>query len=182
MNKRELRKLIRSMDKGREARASESAAICRRILASIVYRQADIIGGYMPLAHEADVTPVLAHALACGKTVALPLCQEAPHMTLRKVTSLSQLVTGAYGIPEPPEDAQVIPVESIQLLLVPLEGIDHAGYRLGKGGGYFDCLLANAGAISVGCALSWQILPHVPREPWDCPLTARADMNGISFY
>lgn len=182
MNKRQLRAQLRLCHEGREARDLQSTEICRHILNYPEYMDARIVGGYMPLPHEADITPVLLDALEKGKTLALPLCGEAPHMTLRAVSSMEELVPGAYGIPEPKADAPVIPVEEVDLLLVPLEGIDRAGFRLGKGGGYYDCLLSGAEVLTVGCAMSWQWMEQLPRESWDKPLSACADMVGIHFF
>lgn len=177
-----LRRHIRSLDPGREARERESAAICAHILQSPWYREARVIGGYMPLPREADITPVLLDALAAGKTLALPLCGDAPHMTLRHVASLEELIPGAYGIREPREDSEIIAVDALDLLLVPLEGIDPRGMRLGKGGGYYDCLLSGRRPNTMGCALSWQRVERVPAQPWDMPLTACAHRDGVEYY
>ena len=136
----------------------------------------------MPLKREADITPVLEHALQSGKTLALPLCGPAPQMTLRRVESLASLHSGAYGIPEPAAESEIIPVEQIDLLLVPLEGIDGSGMRLGKGGGYYDCLLDGKTVPTMGCALSWQWTERVPAQAWDRPLMACADRDGIRVF
>lgn len=165
-----------------EMRADESERICRHIIASRWYRKAQVIAGYVPLKWEADITPVLQHALASGKTLALPLCGTAPHMTLRRVTALEELHPGAYGIPEPSAEAEIIPPEEVQLLLIPLEGIAEDGTRLGKGGGYYDRLLAGCDAYAMGCALSWQRVERIPREEWDRPLCACADRDGIREF
>ncbi len=156
--------------------------ICRHILESEWYRGAQVIGGYVPLKWEADVTPVLRHALESGKTLVLPLCESAPRMTLRRVTSLAELTPGAYGIPEPGEDTERMEVDAVQLLLVPLEGIDPCGMRLGKGGGFYDCLLAGSQVRTMGCALSWQQTEHVPADPWDRPLAACATASGVRIF
>lgn len=163
-------------------RNRESALLCEHILASSVFQNAQVIGGYMPLTREVDVRPVLAAALHQGKTLVLPLCDQAPHMTMRKVVSLEELCIGTYGIPEASPDTPIISPEKIDLLLVPLEGIDHDGFRLGKGGGYYDRLLSLADIPTVGCALSWQWTEHVPREPWDKPLCACVDHTGIHWF
>ena len=133
--------------------------------------------------HEADVKGVLIAAFAQGKTVVMPLCGPAPHMTLRRINSLDELQTGRYGIPEPPACAPVIDIQDVEMMLVPLEGIDPAGYRLGKGGGYYDCLLSKSDAYTIGCALTWQlVMDDVPRDAWDMPLSACADMYGLKEF
>ena len=181
-SKKECRRYIRSLFKGADIRAAESDIICRYIMESRIYKEASIICGYIPLAHEADITPVLANALVTGKTLALPLCGKAPLMSFRKITDLSELSPGAYGIPEPPAHASIILSEQIDLLLVPLEAIDHEGYRLGKGGGYYDHMLTSFAGCSLGCALSWQLINRVPRDLWDCPLSAGVSSAGIKEY
>lgn len=182
MSKQELRAYLRSLHRGQAARDAESEKLCRHILESEWFRHARVIGGYMALPREADVTPVLAEAIRQGKTLALPLCGDAPQMTLRRVASLEELAVGAYGILEPAAKLDVIPVRDVDLLLVPLEGIDRNGFRLGKGGGYYDCLLAENPVRTIGCALSWQWTEDVPHDPWDIPLTACADHAGIHHF
>lgn len=182
VSKRDMRATIRAAFQGAEARERESLALCRHLLESPLYKSAWVIGAYMPLPREADVTPVLQSALMDGKSLALPLCSEPPRMTLRKVSSMAELHKGAYGILEPAADTPVIPVDEVDLLLVPLEGVDRDGFRLGKGGGYYDCLLAQSDVMTIGCALSWQWVEKVPREPWDKPLRACADHEGIHYF
>lgn len=181
-SKAALRRSLRAAHEGPAARAAQSEAVCRAILQSPEYRAARVIAAYVPLKWEADVTPVLQDILATGRTLALPLCEAAPRMTLRRVTSLDELIPGAYGIPEPPADADVIAPSALGLLLVPLEGVDSSGMRLGKGGGYYDCLLAAADIPTLGCALSWQQCESIPADEWDRPLRACAFPGGVTRY
>lgn len=182
MDKRALRKAVRLAFPGKEARDAQSAAICRHVLANDAYRRAAVVGGYMPMAHEADVTPILLDALAGGKVLALPRCARPPEMTFHRVQSLQELIPGAYGLPEPSADAPVIPTGEIELLLVPLEAIDRRGMRLGKGGGYYDRLLEDAGPVTLGMALAWQWVEQVPADSWDKALQGAADAEGIRWW
>ena len=133
MNKQEARTWLRAQHQGDVARDRESRLLCEHILRSSINKEAKVVGGYYPMRREADVLPILTDALRQGKMLALPLCEEAPIMTMRRVATLEELQPGAYGIKEPAASAAIIPPEEIDLLLVPLEGIDHAGWRLGKG-------------------------------------------------
>ena len=174
-----LRQAIRAAWPGQARQDEESAAICRHLTAWAPFRQAEVVGGYMPMAQEADITPLLKAVLASGRALALPRCGQPPEMTFHRVLSLGELLQGRWGIPEPREDAPVIPPEALSLVLTPLEGTDAQGRRLGKGGGYYDRLLASTRALAVGVALSWQIVPRVPVDPWDKPLDALADAAGV---
>lgn len=173
---------MRAAYPGAQARERESREASRNILACDMYQRARVVGGYIPMKHEADITPVLRDMLASGRRLCLPLCGERPHMTFHLVSSLNDLIPGAYGIPEPRHDTPVVPVSSIDLLLTPLEAVDPSGMRLGKGGGYYDCLLSQGGVTSLGCALTWQWTEHVPSDEWDVPLTACADARGVVIF
>lgn len=174
-----LRRAIRAAWPGEERRRAESAILCRHLLAWEPFCRARVVGGYIPMTHEADITPLLREVLASGRVLALPRCGQMPEMAFHQVGSLEELTLGRWGIPEPGESAPVIPPEALSLILVPLEGIDRRGYRLGKGGGYYDRLLAHTHAATVGVALSWQTVPRVPTAPWDKPVAALADIHGV---
>lgn len=92
---------------------------------------------------------------------------------------MSSLTRGRWGLLEPPEDAEEAP--SLPLLIVPLEAVDPFGTRLGKGGGYYDRLLADFTGVSVGAAMDWQWVEKLPRERWDAPLDAVADAEGVHW-
>ena len=182
MTKDEVRRALRAASPGKEARDQESRMLCAHIMAWEPYRRAQLVGGYMPLPWEADVTLVLQDALRRGKTLALPRCMAEGRLCFHRVESLASLRRGAYGLMEPEENAPVVGEKEIDLLLVPLEGISPSGVRLGKGGGYYDRLLASCPALTLGAALSWQWTEDMPREGWDIPLHACADAEGIHRF
>lgn len=182
MEKAALRRQVRALWQGKERRDWESECLCAHVLAWPAYARASCVAAYMPLAREANVTPVLADCLKRGKTLLLPRVESAGQMTLRRVTAWSQLRPGAFGLLEPGEEAETISPEMVELVLVPLEAVDEHGVRLGKGGGYYDRMLANCHALTLGAALSWQWVARVPREEWDQPLQAVADWKGIHLF
>jgi len=182
MNKAELRRMLRIRFEGENPRNEQSAHICRHIIESEIYKHARVIGGYMPMPREADITPVLRNALAQGKKLALPLCGLRPDMTFHLVDNLDILQPNVWRIPEPGENDPLVPMKEIDLLLVPLEGIDHDGYRLGKGGGYYDKALQNQAVFTLGCALTWQWTKEVPREAHDVRLNGCVDADGIHIF
>ena len=174
-----LRREVRSRFPGRARRDEESLRLCGHILASQAYARCGAVCGYVPMAREADVTPVLADALRTGRRLLLPRVEGEGVMTLRRVEAMEELVPGAYGIPEPAETAPVEELTEDTLVLVPLEAIDRGGMRLGKGGGYYDRLLTGAPGVKMGVALLHQWTERVPCDPWDQPLTLCADGDGI---
>ena len=181
-DKKALRRAVRQAFPGAEERARQSDSICGHALGWEGYRKAGVIGGYMPMNHEADVTEILRHALESGKALALPRCGKPPEMTFHRVNSLDELVGGAYGLLEPNANASAIAPEEMDLLLVPLEAVDRQGMRLGKGGGYYDCLLRGRSLCSLGVAMNHQLVEQVPTDEWDQPLSAVVTARGVVSF
>ena len=98
-----------------------------------------IAGFCWPIKGEPDVRLVLEHWAKSGSVAALPVViAEASPLGFRPWSSETRLEDDRYGIPTPVDGEFVTP----DLLLMPLNGFDAAGYRLGYGGGYFDRTLA----------------------------------------
>src|SRR5436309_15697417 len=96
-------------------RAAASTQICERLRKQAVWRQAESILFYFPLADEPDIHPLLADALAAGKTAALPrYCARDGHYEACQVRDLGgELQAGAFGIHEP---AAVCPIFDLKKL------------------------------------------------------------------
>ncbi len=103
---------------------------------------AELILGFYPVSGEPDLRPLYEAALAAGKTVAFPISHKGTRtMTFCAVDALSDLVPGAYGIPEPTDPSRAVTVTETTLCLVPGLAFDRQGHRLGYGGGYYDRFL-----------------------------------------
>jgi 5-formyltetrahydrofolate cyclo-ligase len=90
-------------------------------------------------------------------------------LSFRAIKSESELEPGRLGVREPSNSSELIPVEQIDLFVVPGLGFSKDGKRLGRGGGYYDATLRAAIARSrrVGLAFSDQIVDTLPTTPED---------------
>ena len=132
-----------------EERAARSAIICRRIVESQAWRDAARVLLFSPIRTEPDIAPVGSAATEAGKqTSIMPT-------TLRTESQLE--------LPFIPD-----------LILVPGLAFSLAGHRLGRGGGFYDRLLAGRArnAIKLGICFSLQLLESVPTEEHDALLDA----------
>jgi 5-formyltetrahydrofolate cyclo-ligase len=121
--------------------ANEHAILSAQIVENLIQllKPPAIAGFCWPIKDEPDVRQVLECWAKSGTMAALPVViAEATPLAFRPWTSTTRLVEDRYGIPTPVDGEFVVP----DLLLMPLNGFDAAGYRLGYGGGYFDRTLA----------------------------------------
>ena len=88
-----LRKAIRARYPGKNQRDAESARLCAVIAQSDLFRRANVIAGYVPMAREADIMPLLRLTLDLGKTLLLPRVEGARQMTMRQIRDLSAPVS-----------------------------------------------------------------------------------------
>lgn len=179
--KQQLRKTMRAMaaalsDKYK-ARADQ--AIAAHLTAMWEYQEADTIFCYVGCGWEIDTRPILEDALKRGKTLCVPRCEESGVFSLRQITALEQLSTGAYGIPEPGDDAPRISTDQVDFAILPCVTCNHQGQRLGQGGGYYDRFLSHYRGGTVLLCREKLIREEIPLEPLDMPVPWVLTENGL---
>ncbi|HYR08497.1 MAG TPA: 5-formyltetrahydrofolate cyclo-ligase, partial [Longimicrobium sp.] len=156
-------------------RAAAEAQIARR-----VWDVAEVAGArtlllYASLPEEVGTDEIAAEARRRGITLVYPRCLPEGRMTLHQADSPDVLRPGRFGIREPDADACPIrAVGDVDAALIPGLAWDRAGHRLGRGGGYYDRLLAHPDWRGFRCGLFFaaQEFPSIPREDWDIRLDA----------
>lgn len=141
-----------------------SARIVGHLLAAIAPPQ--VVAFCWPIKHEPDVRAIVAHWRQAGSRAALPVViGEAQPLAFREWSDATPLQADRYGIPTPAAGDWLIP----DLILLPLNGFDAAGYRLGYGGGYFDRTLAalRPRPLTVGVGFEINRLPSIRPEAHD---------------
>jgi len=151
-------------------RAVESIDLCERLKAQMP--SAHTILFFAPLPDEPDLWPLFADALADGKIVALPrLDPTTKKYAACQIRNLSEdLLSGQFGIREPNNSCPVVPLNRLDLILVPGVAFDLHGRRLGRGKGFYDQLLADVRGTTCGVAFDEQIVADIPMEPHDISL------------
>ena len=131
----------RSRDLDAAYQQSASAAICGHLTAQRAYQRAAVVLAFVGTKREVDTEAFLRSAWADGKTLCVPRCKEGHGMDLCAIRSYDDLGLGAYGILEPTADCPLVAAQDIDFAVIPCLTFDHAGNRLGQGGGYYDRLL-----------------------------------------
>lgn len=170
------RKLVANLIGTREALpASEQQRLTAQIGAHVQTLLEELapqsIGFYWPFRAEPDLREIIAQWLAAdsSRRATLPVVEEQGRaMRFRQWSPQASLITDRYGIMVPAEGDWMTP----DLLLIPFNGFDARGYRLGYGGGYFDRTLASIAPypVTVGVGFELSRLDHIPEQPHDIPL------------
>lgn len=149
-----------------------SAAVCRRLVQADFFQRASTVMLYLPVGSEVDLTCLALRCFQDGKTVCAPrLDWQARHMTAVEIRGLDdRFEQRHHGVREPV--GSPLPVDEIDLILVPGLGFDASGRRLGRGGGFYDRFLSHPltrerGARVCGVCHDIQIVDAVPSEPHD---------------
>lgn len=94
---------------------------------------------------------------------------QAKRLQMIEIKAWNGLKPGAYGILEPAFNPKRLgDPEKLDLAVVPGAAFDRDGGRLGRGEGYFDRFLKEAGrAYKIGLAFKFQLVEKVPSEAHD---------------
>lgn len=158
------------------ARASAAAygdeaglRVAKAFLSAVPLRHGAVVSGYAPMKSEIDPGPLLTRLSQSGHSIALPVVEAADRpLRLRRWLPGDKLVAGQFGTRHPGADAEDLTPD---VLIVPLVAFDSEGYRLGRGGGFYDRtieeLKSRGALLTVGLGFSAQNILRVPREPHD---------------
>jgi len=185
--RREMRARLRALTLA--FRAEASLAICQIAAHLPAFAKAKCVALFAPLASEPDIRLLIDEAWAHGKQVALPLMipqKNGPQLDWHLVTGWDELAaTGKSGLLEPdPLRSPRLNVTALDCVFIPGLAFDHDGFRLGRGGGYYDYFLERApsGLPRIGIMFACQRVAAVPRESHDQPLPTVVTEDGLVSF
>src|SRR5439155_6760095 len=91
--------------------------------------------------------------------------------------------TTGPGVREPIA-GKPIPINMIDLVVVPGLGFTPKGYRVGRGMGFYDRFLAQSEFVGLSCGLAFeeQVVEDLPTLDHDIPLSMLATDRGIRRF
>lgn len=166
-----LRQQLRAMDA--EAIRDRSAEATARLVATEAFQNARTIMLFLSLPQEIDTRTLAVRAWQGRKTVTAPLVSFAQrHMIPVELRSLSDpMVTDERGLRNP-ANAYPVPIEDVDLVIVPGLGFDITGQRLGRGAGFYDRFLGQPSftGVTAGLGFDEQVIDAVPTQKHDVAL------------
>ncbi|MGW7349705.1 5-formyltetrahydrofolate cyclo-ligase [Streptomyces sp. NPDC054784] len=148
------------------------------------------VAAYVSVGREPGTRPLLDALREAGTRVLLPVLLADDDLdwgvyggadSLRPAARRRGLLepAGPYLTPDAVTEADVV--------LLPGLAVDAAGMRLGRGGGSYDRVLTRLAAAGAAPALvvllyDGEVLPRVPAEPHDRPVTAAVTPSGVHRF
>ena len=131
-----------------------------------------------PIKGEYDARHIARTLRERGALTALPVVV-APKTPLvfREWHPGVKLVNGPLDIPFPADSPEIAP----DVVLLPMNGWDRMGYRLGYGAGFFDRTLAAADKKPVVIGVTYELarLESIHPQPWDIPMDYVVTERGV---
>ncbi len=148
------------------------------ILLNKYHVEGKYIGIYWPLKGEIDIRFIKE---IHNHKIALPSSSKTKGISYHHWSN-NQLEIDSNCIPAPIGEKEINP-NDISILFVPAIAIDHKGYRLGYGGGYFDRLRQRDLWLSIP---SFVVISNnciskkpLPRDRWDVPFNGWISEKGL---
>jgi len=180
----EMRDRLRGMSPALHAEAS--LVICQMTANLPAFLKSRCVALFAPLPSEPDIHPLIEEAWAQGKRVVLPLMIKhgsVPELDWHEITNWDDVVVpGPFGLREPdPLSCPRVPLAELDCVFVPGVAFDAEGFRLGRGGGFYDSFLTRTPPTlpCIGLMFSLQKVPLVPREPHDQALRNVITEDGL---
>ena len=187
-NTAEQKKCARAFFKALRAKYSvgekvhDDNAICKNLLSFIRMQKAKQVLMFYPIKNEPDILPIFDTLVSEDIKVAFPISvTDTCKLKFFTVNSLEDMVSGEYGIPEPPQVAHAISDFSDTVCIVPALAYDAGGARLGYGKGYYDRFLSDFNGISTGVAYSDFVVKKLPCDKFDVPLDVIITQKEVIF-
>ena len=142
--------------------------------ATVLERFAERIGNGVlaicwPIRNEYDGRHVARTLRERGGSTAMPVVV-APRTPLafREWHPGMEMAKGAMDIPYPARSRELVP----DAVLLPMNGWDAGGYRLGYGGGFFDRTLAAMATRPLVIGVTYELarMETIHPQPWDIPV------------
>jgi len=132
-----------------------------------------------PIRNEYDARHLMRRLREQGATAALPVVL-APNTPLifREWHPGVEMALGKLDIPYPKASAELLP----NTVLLPMNGFDRQGYRLGYGGGFFDRTLESlrdAKPLVIGLSFELAAIDTIRPQPWDVPMDYVVTERGV---
>ena len=143
----------------------------------LAFFKAKKIASYIPC--NGEISPIDIHKHINQATYFLPRISHLHSAKMAFYPLTNPRIKNHYGITEPLASGTPIPLNTCDIILVPLVAFDRQGNRIGMGAGFYDRALSFKQTtqnikrpILLGLAHDFQEVNKISAQSWDIPLDA----------
>ena len=157
--------LTRRREQKPEQVEENSAKIAAALVGTKEWKSASTILLYSATPYEVQTQQLILKALGQRKRVCLPAAGSINEaFPIDGIAGFEQFRQKNGFFAHPDGVNQLVPLDEVDLAVVPGVAFDAKGNRLGRGGGFYDRLLAGFSAPKAGLAFQLQVVSKVPVE------------------
>ncbi|HCC51560.1 MAG TPA: 5-formyltetrahydrofolate cyclo-ligase [Porphyromonadaceae bacterium] len=164
--RKEINRLKQSLSD--ETAACFSQKICRRLIQTKAFQEANCIALYHSIKGEVETVSLIEEWYQ-KKKIALPVIS-GKDLRFYSYTGKEDTTTGVFGIREPIRSEEIT-TEKIDLFIVPGIAFDRNLNRMGRGKGYYDRFLSETEKPIIGLCFGFRLIEHIPTEKHDKKMT-----------
>jgi 5-formyltetrahydrofolate cyclo-ligase len=175
--KHKIRKYIKNIISSYSAleKSEKSDIIRNKLFNEEEFKKAKVVMFYVSLKDEVDTFFMIDEALKAGKRVCVPvILKEEKKLIAGEIRNrLDDLEAQHFGIYQPKQNrVKEVPLDDIDLVVVPGVAFDKKNIRLGRGHGYYDKFLSGLPKTTrtIGLAFDFQVVEDLPQDPHDIPV------------
>lgn len=156
-------------------KSQKSDIIRHKLFNEVAFKKADVVMFYVSLKDEVNTLTMIDETIRTGKTVCVPVIMPEDKRLIAggikdRETDLERQHFGIYQ----PKAGRVeeVPLEDIDLVVVPGVAFDRKNVRLGRGHGYYDRFLSSLPkrTRTIGLAFDFQVVDRLPQDSHDIPV------------
>ncbi|MDO8525168.1 MAG: 5-formyltetrahydrofolate cyclo-ligase [Candidatus Omnitrophota bacterium] len=156
-------------------KTEKSGIIKNKLFNEEVFKKASVVMFYVSLKDEVNTLSMIDEAIGIGKRVCVPvIIKEEKRLIAGEIKdSMADLKRQHFGIYQPIKGrVKEVPLEDIDLIVVPGIAFDKKNFRLGRGHGYYDRFLSALPdhTRTIGLAFDFQVVEDLPKDAHDIPV------------
>jgi len=156
-------------------KSKKSAIIESRLFNEEEFKKAKLVMFYVSLKDEVNTLSMIDEAISAGKRVCVPvILKEDKRLIAGEILDRrNDLECQHFGIYQPKlGHVREVPLQNIDLVIVPGVAFDKNNVRLGRGHGYYDRFLSGIPnrTKTIGLAFDFQVVENLPKDSHDIPV------------
>jgi len=159
--------LVKRRQYPNDQKKHDDMIITRTLLALDIIQNANAICTYVSMQDEIDTISFIKSIFKKSHSAVIVPKVESNILKLFRIIDLKHLKESSFGVLEPDNTCQQIPLDYPDIFITPGIAFSQDGHRIGYGRGYYDWLFSKTNVVRIAIAYDFQVLETIPYEDYD---------------